>query len=450
MDPSNNTAYFLGFEGEQTGPYSFADIMSQISQGKLNPETLIWWEGQSDWQIISTTSPFNAEFKKLASSPPPITPPTFIPSSKPASSSKSTWLATYAKPGTIPIPVYIKKESSFAQAVVIPIKWSLSLVGIGVVGLLAWLVLSFLAPKKETKPQLSRTSQKQKTILARKKDLAEASSGLILEPAKSVQTLNRLIDENPSDETSKEAIEILLDHYAKTSSYSAAGQLYLKMKDPLKAAEVFLKDPGLALQAEKALFQAYEQATGKSKADLLLRDIQVLIKPLQNINLAKERIGLFEQNFPALPHPFSFYQLNTTEQINILFPNISEAFSQMLEAHIQEEFPQLALLVKPKTEVKRDASNRWRLIGSYRGDISLRNDRLKNVYFIYWLVDNQWILVDTNLTPERSKFAAEARKRYQSSVYTSETLLGTLESVFKQKFPALSLHESSKASPSRP
>lgn len=450
MDSSNKTAYFLGLDGEQTGPYSFDDVASQISQGKMNPETLIWWEGQSDWQIISTTPPFQAEFQRVVVSPPQTTPPVFVPSPNLKASSKASWLATYAKQGTIPIPVYTKKDVSFGQTVVIPLKWSIAVMGVGVIGLLIWGVLSFLTPKQADKPPVSRASQKQKTLLARQKDFSEASSGLVLEPTKSVQTLNRLIDENPSDDISKQAIEILFSQYEKTSDHAAAGQLYLKLKNPLKASEAFLKDSQLASQGEKALFQAYEAATGKTKADLLLKDIQVLIKPLQNISLAKERIILFEKTFPALSHPYSYYQLNAPEKINQLFPKLSATFGQMLEDHIREQFPQLEMLGKPKVEVKKDASNGWRLIGSYRGDISLRNDRLKNIYFIYWLLDNQWILVDTNLTPERSKFAAQARRRYQGSVYTPETLLATLEAVFKQQFPSLSLHESSKALSSQP
>lgn len=450
MGSSNNTAYFLGRDGEQTGPYSFDDIASQISQGKMNPETLIWWEGQSDWQIISTTPPFQAEFQKGVVSPSPATPPAFVPLPSSTLSSKTNWLATYAQQGTTPIPIYTQQDSSFGQNVVIPLKWSLAVMGVGIIGLLTWGVLNFLTPKQAEKQPVSRASKKQKTLLARQKDFSEASSGLVLEPAKSIQTLNRLIDENPSDDISKQASEMLFSHFEKTSAYAAAGQLYLKLKNPLKASEAFLKDPQFASQGEKALFEAYESASGKTKADLLLKDIQVLIRPLRNISLAKERINLFEKTFPALPHPYSYYQLNATEQINQLFPTLSAAFSQMLGDHIRDQFPQLDVLEKPKVDVKRDASSGWRIIGSYRGDVSLRNDKLKNIYFIYWFIDNQWILVDTNLTPERSKFAAKSRQQYQGSVYTPETLLATLEAVFKQRFPSLNLHESSKALSSQP
>jgi len=451
MSLSDNTAYFLGFEGEQSGPFSFADLSSRITSGSLNPDTLIWWEGQSDWQIISTLPEFQKLFSSSAKvlAPAPQNKP-FVSKNPGPSQNSSSWIATYAKTGVAPVPIYSKKEGSFGPPIVIPVGLSLKLISLGVLGLLVWGLLNFLSAKPEKKNTVVKTSQKEKALLARQAELQKASNSLLLEPSQSAQTLTNLIDQNPDDAVGKEATRVLINFFEKNKDFRALGNLYRKIKQPDKAAEYFSKDPNLAEEAAKSFFEAYEKSSGKLKADFLIENIKILLSPLENYPLASERITLFEKTFPALTHPFSYYQMSASEKIGQIFPKVSSTFSEALSSRMREEFPQITFSLKPKVEVKRDVANHWRLIGSYRGDIFVRSDRITNVYFVYWFVDNQWNLVDTNLTPERARFASQTRKKLDRSALSQDILLSLLEKMFKQTYPGLSFHENLTATSSRP
>lgn len=443
MDQSNNNVYFLGFDGEQSGPYSLSDITSRISEGKITPDTLIWWEGQSDWQLISVTPEFQNLFQTKPLPPPATKRPPDVSSNSSSPVKKiASWTASYRAPGESPKPIYTKNESLFSTSLRVPLKWSLSLTGAGLLGLFAWVTLVFLSPEQPNQTVNKKKSRKEQILLSRRSDFEKASALLVLEPNKSLETLNQLIDQDSSDEIGKESIRLLLSHLSKNKDYGGLGKVYLKLNQPEKAAESFLKDPKLSSQAESALFAAYKTASGKTKADLLLKNIQILISPLEQYPLASERIALFEKTFPALSHPYSYYQQPPTDRAIHIFSKLKPYFVKILGSHIQDEFPQLTLVGPPQVELKRDIRNNWRVIGSYRGDVLLRSDKLKNIYFVYWLIDNQWLLVDTNLTPERSQFASDLRKRYAESNLNLSSLLELLEQLHKRQFPGLGLHES--------
>jgi hypothetical protein len=72
---------------------------------------------------------------------------------------------------------------------------------------------------------------------------------------------------------------------------------------------------------------------------------------------------------------------------------------------------------------------------------------MKGIFFLYWLVDNQWLLVDTNLTTDRQRFAAATRKKYEGAVLQPGQMLTYLESQFKQLYPNQGLHEMILAEP---
>ncbi|MBC7774427.1 MAG: DUF4339 domain-containing protein [Phycisphaerae bacterium] len=69
--------YYLHNGSQQTGPFSIEDL----KQKSLNPEDMVWFEGQKEWQEASTIEELSSVFnratpppfvKKEASTPPPI------------------------------------------------------------------------------------------------------------------------------------------------------------------------------------------------------------------------------------------------------------------------------------------------------------------------------------------------------------------------------------------
>ncbi|MFM8268555.1 MAG: DUF4339 domain-containing protein [Pseudomonadota bacterium] len=447
-DHDPNTAYFLGVEGEQTGPYSQADLAGQISQGNLSPETLVWWEGQTDWERIADIPRFKALFETQKRNPPAPTPTPAPPATKlklddftvGGSHPSLEWVATFAKSGKEPMPVYDGRESYFKHDKVIPVKTATIGLALCLVGFGVWVALKFSAPA-QPKSEKKAVSPRDQDLQKRKKILSQASSQLLLNPTTSIQQLNDLIKQNVKDAEGKEAAEILLNYYRQNKQIEPAGELLIKLERYAEAANLFASDSRFISQTEAALFKAFQNSSGKESADFLNNDIKLLIKPLNNLVLAKERIGLFEKNFPGLTHPFGYYQLPVDQQITNIFMRLSSTFVDMLTSHISQEFPQITLATRPIVEIKRNSSGSLRIIGRYNGDLILRTDRMKGIFFLYWLIDNQWLLVDTNLTTDRQRFAAATRKKYEGSVSQPSEMLKYLEQEFQRLYPKQGLHE---------
>ncbi|NBX75264.1 MAG: DUF4339 domain-containing protein [Proteobacteria bacterium] len=444
-DHGQNTAYFLGVEGEQTGPFSEADLRSQISQGTLSPDTLIWWEGQSDWQRIGDISKFKSLFESPVQPAPSKAPmvrttPELEEYTVGGSHPTLDWIATFARTGKEPTPIYDSKESYFKHEKAIPVKSAVLALAVCLVGFGVWAVFKFSATS-ERKTTKKQAVPKDQALQKRRQLLAQATSQLLLNPTTSIQQLNDLINQNSKDNEGKEAAEVLLNYYRQNKQLESAGDLLSKLERYSEAAKAYSSDPKLVAKTEPALFKAFQGTTGKDSADFLLEDIRLLIKPLDKLDVAKERIALFEKTFPGLTHPFSYYQIPMDQQITNIFTRLSSAFVGMLTKHISEEFPQITLASRPLVEIKRNSAGGLRIIGRYSGDLILRTDRMKGIFFLYWLVDNQWLLVDTNLTTDRQRFAAATRKKYESVVLQPGQMLSFLEGQFRQLYPNQGLHE---------
>lgn len=455
--------YFLGVEGEQVGPLSEEQLLDRIRNGLISPDSLIWWEGQSDWETITNVEKFKNEFvitsQTNASSqtplgavfepPPPksSTPPTSIahPSSplpvNPSPPNPQRFIS-FAEKGTDLAPIFKPEEAKVATELVLPKK---VLIMIGVFLVLSfgtWAFFQFRSTAEPTSTKQAKAKVNKENVLAqRKRQMAEAEMGILLNPSKSLQIMTQLFTSNPKDEVGQEASKALLNYYTKNKLYDLAGNVLLKLEKPSEAAKMFLQDPKLSGEAEKAFFQAFQTTTGKERADFLIQNIELLIRPIKNINLAKERILLFEKTFPNLPHPFTYYSLPVDQRIQNIFNRLSYTLVEQVIAHMKDEFPQITLVNKPTVEVKRNATGELRVIARYQGDLLLRTDKIKNIFFIFWWIDGQWILVDTNLTQERQNFAASMRKKYEAVVLSPTKMLDLLEREFSQIFPEQSLHE---------
>ena len=435
------TAFFLGIEGEQSGPYSKEELDRRIKSGLVSSESLVWWEGETDWIKISQCSLFLPLFPSSLPQPGPISVPQKLSIALSPSTSTPTkgWTATYLSKDTPLAPVYNSEQSTFE----IPSVLNKKMVYLGIAGLslafIIWGFWEFTAPKKGMVPKKTTTKISQKEVRRRK--LSEATSSLLLKPEQSIVALKEIIQQNISDAEGQEAAEVLLNYYRQNKLVEPTAELLMKLDRPDEAAKLLLSEPKWAPQAEKALFQAFKKTTGKISADFLIEDINLILKSLNDPELAKERILLFEKTFPGLNHPFSYYLQNQDQKIKSLFTRISFKLVDNLTAHLSEEFPQLSLAARPIVEVKRTSAGGLRIVGRYSGDLILKTDRLKGIYFLYWLIDGQWLLVDTNLTLDRQNFAASTRRKYEASVLSSSQMLSFLENEFRKTYPNQALHE---------
>jgi hypothetical protein len=47
---------YLFRDNQQIGPFSEAEVRAQLASGAITRETLVWWDGQADWQQLGQTT----------------------------------------------------------------------------------------------------------------------------------------------------------------------------------------------------------------------------------------------------------------------------------------------------------------------------------------------------------------------------------------------------------
>jgi hypothetical protein len=154
-----------------------------------------------------------------------------------------------------------------------------------------------------------------------------------------------------------------------------------------------------------------------------------LLGPLKRKSDAITHIQLFEKTFPGEPHPDQFYTLPPSKQIAELFERTSYYFLANLNGFIEGEFPHMKLATSPVVEVRREG-DRYRVTGSYKGEVRLYRDKLKGVFLHFWLIDGQWYVTETNLTADRKRYAAEKKEQLFGKTSDENAMLKYLESVF--------------------
>jgi hypothetical protein len=455
--------FYLGIAGQQTGPFSDADILTRIRGGQVPPDALVWYDGLPEWQPISTVEFFKDAFSQRAASDPnqavntpapPYSPP---PAARPPSAAKPKRakarpvgeedddgpgaLTTFAR-GDNMRPVFAGGEFDrddgigFLGRALVGIGAFLLVVGVG--GGYLFLHLKF------GQDQGTVTERRVTNENPRQAALSKAQSEMLLQPESSLEIMRKLVIDKPDDPVGKEALQSLLEYYRQQQRPIDAGKILMDIHRPLEAVKLFLSESSLAGQteAEKALFAAYEaSADPAQKKDLLLQDIGLLLGPVDRKDLAVERLKLFVKAFPGAPHPYGFYLKNTDEKIYDLFNRISFYFVQSLLAFSLSEFPEISLNGRPVVEVLRERPDQYRIVGKYKGKVTLNLDNLDDIYFTYWMASGQWYVVDTNLTTERKRWAANNRQRLLGKMLGANELMAYLEGIFKSQFPDAALHE---------
>jgi hypothetical protein len=64
-------AYFVAFEGKQTGPFDIQTLASQAASGALGRQSLVWMQGMSQWTPAGQVP----ELAKIFATVPPPLPP---------------------------------------------------------------------------------------------------------------------------------------------------------------------------------------------------------------------------------------------------------------------------------------------------------------------------------------------------------------------------------------
>ncbi len=447
--------YFLGIDGEQVGPFSKQEVLDKVLQKEVREADMIWWEGQDEWLPLSETE-FFKETKPVKE--PKRQPKVDVQNDKDDEnvferkrpqiggdvesvlSGKSSLEShpTFAQ-GPNAEPAF--KMSQASNLPIVSHKLRLILTVVAVLAVVSGLYLYFTSSSDEVLTTQTTLKKKVRSLKDRQAVFSTAVSTLMTNSPTSIAELQNLIKENPNDEISKQAIEQLTSFYRTMQRYNDAGQLMMQVNRPDEATRFFSLDPSLTLETEKSTWEAYKVAKGEERKQFLLQNIQLLVGPLQDIPKAIERIKLFESEFPKVPHPYGYYLKGTDEKISDLFSRTSFYFVQNLISYLVTELPQLKLSARPLVEIKKSKTDLYKIVGSYKGDVILNQDKLNEVFFTFWFANETWHIVDTNLTKERRAYAIKERSKISSLSMSGEVMLKYMEGVFRAQFPKVALHE---------
>lgn len=462
-----NIQYFIGANGEQSGPFTESQILEQLAEGKIPEDALIWFEGLAEWQPLHSLGAFKKAMKKNSEETPPSEePPGGLPSrgdtitsvseiTKNPIAKEAEKAQTHApvsesavtdspvlRAGKAGEAVFKRDEALFTQSPFIRFRVQFILGGLVGGFVLFALIFYVLANQSNTMIDAMATKKKPAAQKPQREDeLRKATSELLLNPSASLGTLSRLLQENPEDAVGKQALEALLEYQSVRSPHEA-GRLLMQAKRPIEARTYYLQDPPEYQEAEKATFAAFEASTDpRQRKELLLEDIRLLLGVLSNQPLAVERIQLFEKTFPSEPHPYGYYLKAAEGKIQDLFNRLGFFFVESLLGFLRTELPQIHLTKRPLVELVREKDDSYRIVGTFQGDVLLNQDRLKNIYFTFWQAKDKWYVVETNLTLDRSHSSSVEKQKLQGATFRAAEMLTNLEQIFHREFPKNSLHE---------
>jgi len=444
----NQKEYFLGVDGEQKGPFTQDQVSQMLETGEINIETQIWSEGMTDWQSIGTVKEFKSADFELKRSPGKEEKSSVVfeesvnrkTSSKESEAVREVFRESNQNGEDDFEPLFSSSDSHVAieQSIGKSLKFGLVLGALCALagGYYFWQVNQLKPQSVEVKPK-KKMSQSE----ARRLALSALQTEFNKDPEATVPKMIDIIKANPSDNAGLEALEIVSSYYRQRQLYSEVGEVLLVAQRPLEALELFKKDPPNYAGMERAYEAAESKAQGSEKRELLLNQISVLIKNLGRFDKALEKIRVLDGAFPGTQHPYQYYLKSNEQKIADLFSRISFHFSDSLNSFINAELNYIQFLNKPLIQVTKDKTGKYRIVATYKGIVNLRNDRVPNTFFVFWFWNDQWLIADTNITKERSKFAQDEQKKHMNEVLSDVELLTNMETIFRTKFPGKAVHE---------
>ncbi len=414
--------FYLGVGGQQTGPHSENEIKEKISSDQIKPDALIWYEGLGEWQRVDTIAYFQGSFRKNR-----------------GDLGKAAMLSTaapLANTTEMLRPVFSEKEAVFFRR-----RGPRPAVAAGGMLLLALgLGVFWYLGSEEKTLVLDRAEVSKSGSASRYLRWQKADGEFLRNPAVIPAEFKDLIKEDPKDEVARKSIATLEDAYKKRRMLNDLGALYSMAGRHDDAAQVYVEQKAYT-EAYQAEMKAYEQAGDPgAKPKLLSKAVEIALLSGADFPKAVETIRLLETNFPKFQHPFGYYLLSPEKRMVDIFDRVSYFFVENLVSHLKAEFPQLKLAKRPSASIRRDGSDRFRVVGSYQGEVSLSFDRLKNITFEYWLVGNEWNLVKTNVTVDREAWAKRNRARQAGHSLSGAEMLTYLENLMRSQFPGQGMH----------
>jgi len=429
--------FYLGIGGKQEGPFSESEIWAKIKSGEIPDTTPAWYDGLADWQPVNQVAPFNQPPPTVTSKP---AVPRIVPRKKKENSEEDA-NPTFVD-GSEADPVFNKKEAIFSRRSILEAYGKHMVLGL-ILTLFVGAVYYVFVAGEDIIEQVQNATKPRKPVAApdtREARVGKALSELLLNPQGATATLRQAWVENPQDEIGKKAFATLLDFYANRSPHEA-GKLLMENKQPEEAAKYFLSEPPSYSEAAQAYGQAAEVTTDSAKKTAFyLDEIRLLLGPGNAKEQALEKLQAFEKRYPGVPHSFRYYLKTPNQKIQDIFERISFYFVQSLLGYLDTEFKQIKMVTRPKIEVRQE-KDRYRVTGSYTGEIILNRDRLSNIKLIFWLVKENWVLVETNLTEQREKWAKGEKQKHQAANLSADEMLTYLETIFRTQFPKIALHE---------
>ena len=74
--PTPVSQYFVAVNGQQSGPYTIAQLQQYAAVGQFTPQTLVWKQGMASWDLAANIAELSAIFAPSAMPPVPPVPPT--------------------------------------------------------------------------------------------------------------------------------------------------------------------------------------------------------------------------------------------------------------------------------------------------------------------------------------------------------------------------------------
>lgn len=431
-DPVSSRQYFLGIGGQQSGPFSETEILQQWRSGQLPQDALLWYDGLEDW------TPADILLKSIVGAAPAIA---LTPLGNYVRRQSDEVFSTFASKEEGLNPVFEDGDAGGSASFFLRFRLHFFLGTVILAGFIVaggFYIYTWVNGPKVL-PESAPVAGKK--LDRRDLEYRKAVSDILLNSDQAIASFTKLIKENPSDEIGKQALESAIDFYRRSQRYQEIGRMLLVAKQPAEAVKYFLGDQPSYPEALSALETAFSESP---RSEFLLQQIELLLGPINEVSQAVDRIKKFELAFPKSPHPFGYYLKTPDEQVADLFSRISFYFVQSLMNFLESELPQVHLVKRPMVELKRDKDGGYRIVGSYSGDVTFSRDPLKGIQLVFWLSEDRWVMVETNLTKERSKWAAGEKEKLKKNILTRSQILSSLEQRFRTQFPKSQLHEVAK------
>lgn len=445
----NQIEYFIGIEGEQKGPFSFGDIQGMISSGEINSKTPIWHSELSGWDCVEGLKEFTSDTpeEKIA---PKLTSPLSLeikngkqisapnhPLKKRPSNESDPFETVFSGKIEVERPTENKGLKG----------WIITGgTGVCLLGAAAFYVLTQKAPPEVVLKKTVKVSVSQQRAL----NLSQAQIKFNKEPESGIPELIAILKVNSTDNVGLEALETLLSYYRQKQMPGDAGKILIIAKRPLEALVFFLQEPPDLVGAETAYEEAANMAKGNERKELILKQLPLLLGSVGGMEKAVNRIKLLDQEFPGTQHPYQYYLKSTERKIADIFARTAFHYNETLGQFLISNLSQVRLLEKPLLRVTKDKLGKYQISATYKGTVNFHNDRIPNIFFVFLLSNEQWIIIDTNLTKERTAAAKEAQKTHLTNGVTENEMLQGLENLFKTQFPAKGLHEIISSQKTRP